>query len=106
MDALDPAVILALVLGYWFILAFIIGAAVGSFVNVVVARLPVEKSLLWPSSRCGRCLQPVKWDDNLPLVSYLWLRGRGRVCGQGFSSAYFWIELVTGLGFVGLFYVE
>jgi leader peptidase (prepilin peptidase)/N-methyltransferase len=88
------------------ILVFLIGAAVGSFLNVAISRLPLEKSLLWPSSRCGNCYQHIRWYDNLPLVSYLWLRGRCRTCGVRFSIRYFLVELVTGLGFLGLFYLE
>lgn len=106
LDFLDADALHVIVLVYWFTLVFVLGVAIGSFVNVAVARLPVEKSLVWPGSRCGTCLQPVRWYDNLPLISYLWLRGRCRTCGQPFSSRYFWVELATGLAFVGLFYCE
>lgn len=91
---------------YWFLVVFVVGAAVGSFLNVVIARLPLEKSLIWPGSRCGKCLQPVRWYDNLPLISYLWLRGRCRTCQQSFSVAYLLVELGTALGFCLLFYLE
>ena len=69
-------------------------------------RLPLEKSLLWPNSRCGTCLQSIRWYDNVPLLSYLWLRGRCRTCGQSYSILYFFVELGTALGFVGLFWLE
>ncbi|HEV3263562.1 MAG TPA: prepilin peptidase, partial [Gemmataceae bacterium] len=85
---------------------FLLGASVGSFLNVCIARLPLEKSLLWPGSRCGRCLQPIRWYDNLPLLSYWILRGRCRVCGARFSVRYFLIELFTALSLVGLYYLE
>lgn len=88
------------------IFVFVVGACVGSFVNVAVARLPLEKSLLWPSSRCGTCWQPIRWYDNVPIISYLWLRGRCRACGQSFSITYMLVELATALGFVGLFWLE
>lgn len=91
---------------YWLIVVFILGTIVGSFLNVAIARLPWEKSLIWPGSRCGSCLQPVRWYDNIPLVSYLWLRGRCRSCGTTFSPQYLLVELFTGLGFAGLFYLE
>src|SRR5476651_294410 len=88
------------------IFVFIVGASVGSFLNVCIARLPLEKSLLWPSSRCGACLQPIRWYDNLPLISYLWLRGRCRTCGQTYSILYLLVEVGVALGFVGLFWLE
>ena len=88
------------------VFVFIVGACVGSFLNVAIARLPLEKSLLWPSSRCGACLQPIRSYDNLPLISYLWLRGRCRSCGQSYSIVYLLVELATGLGFAGLFWLE
>jgi leader peptidase (prepilin peptidase)/N-methyltransferase len=91
---------------YWVFMVFVLGAVVGSFVNVAASRLPLEKSLLWPGSRCGTCCQRIRWYDNLPLVSYLWLRGKCRTCGTRFSIRYFFVELATGLGFAGLFYLE
>ena len=57
------------------ITVFIVGASVGSFFNVCIYRLPLEKSLLWPGSRCGHCFQPIRWYDNIPLLSY-WLLAR------------------------------
>src|SRR5260370_27787363 len=90
----------------WLVLVFVLGAVVGSFINVCVARLPLEKSVLWPGSRCGNCFQPVRWYDNLPLISYWWLRGRCRVCKAPFSIQYFLVELLTGVGFAALFYLE
>lgn len=87
-------------------LTFVIGACIGSFLNVCIYRLPLEKSLLWPNSRCGRCFQPIRWQDNIPLVSYWLLGGRCRTCGEGFSIRYFWVELTTALSFAGLYYLE
>jgi leader peptidase (prepilin peptidase)/N-methyltransferase len=91
---------------FWVVLAFILGLAVGSFLNVCIVRLPLEKSLLWPSSRCGNCLQPVRWYDNVPVLGYLLLWGRCRSCKQHFSPRYLIVELVTGLGYAGLMYAE
>jgi leader peptidase (prepilin peptidase)/N-methyltransferase len=90
----------------WHVLLFYLGASAGSFLNVCIYRIPLEKSILWPGSRCGRCFQPIRWYDNLPLLSYWLLRGRCRRCGARFSVRYFLIELFTGLGFAGLFYLE
>src|SRR5262249_27213517 len=85
---------------------FIVGAMVGSLLNVCIYRIPMEKSILWPNSRCGSCLQPICWFDNIPIVSYLLLRGRCRTCKEPFSMRYFLIELLTGVAFAGLFYLE
>jgi leader peptidase (prepilin peptidase)/N-methyltransferase len=90
-----------------FVLLFVTGCVVGSLLNVCIYRLAWEKSILWPlKSFCGSCYQPIRWYDNLPLISYLVLRGRCRTCGASFSCRYFFIELLTGLGFVGLFYLH
>lgn len=90
----------------WLIIVFILGAVIGSFLNVCIHRLPLEKSILWPNSRCSSCLQPVRWLDNIPLVSYWLLRGRCRTCRARFSIRYFAVELLTGLAFTGMFYLE
>lgn len=95
---------MALALGLIFV--FVVGASVGSFLNVAIARLPLEKSLLWPGSRCGACLNAIHWYDNIPVLSYLWLRGCCRACGQRYSIAYLLVELGTAAAFVGLFWIE
>jgi len=84
---------------------FVFGTMVGSLLNVCIYRIPMEKSLFWPGSRCGNCLQAIRWYDNIPLVSFLVLRGKCRTCGIRFSFRYFLIELMTGLAFAGLFYL-
>src|SRR5262249_16268414 len=89
---------------FWLAFVFVIGAAIGSFLNVCIERLPLEKSILWPSSRCGHCLKPIRWYHNVPLLSYWLLGGRCRMCGRGFSFQYFAVELLTALGFLGLFW--
>src|SRR5205814_5549721 len=91
---------------FWLLGACIFGLAVGSFLNVCIARLPLEKSLIWPGSRCGNCFQPVRWYHNIPVLSYLLLRGRCRSCKQPYSPRYLIVEVLTGLGFAGLFYAE
>jgi len=91
---------------FWLFAVFILGAIVGSFLNVCIARLPLQKSILWPTtSRCNHCLQPIRRWDNIPLLSYWLLKGKCRSCGAPFSLQYFLVELATGLGFVGLFYL-
>jgi leader peptidase (prepilin peptidase)/N-methyltransferase len=88
-------------------LVFVLGAAVGSFLNVCIYRLPLEKSILWPAtSHCGHCLQAIRWYDNIPLVSYWLLGGRCRICHHRFSIRYFFVELLTALSLTGLYYLE
>lgn len=89
-----------------YVWVFALGAAIGSFLNVCIYRLPLEKSIIWPGSRCGNCFQPIRWYDNIPLVSYWLLYGRCRRCGTNFSPRYFFIELLTALGFVALLHLE
>jgi len=85
---------------------FALGLGVGSFLNVLIARLPYEKSVIWPSSRCFVCFQKIGLLDNLPIIGYLRLRGRCRKCGAAFSSKYLWVELGTGFAFLALYFVE
>jgi leader peptidase (prepilin peptidase) / N-methyltransferase len=93
-------------LTYASVFVFVFGAIVGSLLNVCILRLPLEKSVLWPSSRCATCLTPIRFHDNLPLLSYWIVGGRCRACKAGFSARYFLIELCTALLFVGLFWIE
>jgi leader peptidase (prepilin peptidase)/N-methyltransferase len=90
----------------WLILVFILGSWAGCVINYCFYRLPLEKSILWPGPRCGRCLQPIRWFDNIPLVSYCLLRGRCRTCGGRIPLRHPVVELLTGLLFAGLFYAE
>jgi len=73
------------------------GLALGSFLNVVAARVPLRRSVVSPASACMSCATPIAWRDNLPLVSYVLLRGRCRHCGVGISPVYPAVELVTAL---------
>lgn len=90
-----------------FMLPFIFaaGAIVGSLLNVCIYRLPLEKSILWPSSRCSSCLHSIRAVDNIPLLSYLRLKGKCRHCGATYSARYFWIELATAVLFAGSYYL-
>lgn len=80
----------------WFFPAVVavFGAMVGSFLNVVIYRVPAEKSIVTPGSHCG-CGRPIAWRDNIPVLSWLLLRGRARCCGQPFSFRYPLVELLT-----------
>jgi leader peptidase (prepilin peptidase) / N-methyltransferase len=83
---------------------FILGAVVGSFLNVCIYRLPVGESIVFPGSRCLACRRPIAWFDNVPILSYLYLRGRCRNCGSHFSFQYPLTEIISGGLFV-LFFV-
>jgi len=91
---------------FWCLFVFVTGLLVGSFINVLVARLPYEKSIIWPSSRCFACYERVRTLDNIPILGYLRLRGKCRSCHAPFSARYLWVELATGLAFLGLFLAE
>ena len=77
----------------------IFGAMVGSFLNVVIYRVPAEKSIVTPGSHCA-CGKPIAWYDNIPVFSWLVLRGRARCCGRKFSFRYPFVELLTGALFL------
>jgi leader peptidase (prepilin peptidase) / N-methyltransferase len=78
-------------------IAFVPGLAVGSFLNVVAARVPLRRSVVHPGSACISCATPLAWYDNLPVVSYLFLRGRCRSCGASIPWKYPAVELGTAL---------
>src|SRR5712691_2596145 len=77
------------------------GLALGSFLNVVAARLPERRSVVRPPSACTSCGTEIAWYDNVPLLSWLLLRGRCRSCGVGISWVYPAVELATGLLIAG-----
>ena len=78
----------------------LIGLVIGSFVNVVVARLPKGQSLVRPGSHCPHCRKRIKWWDNIPLLSYLILRGKCRACHKSISIRYPVIEFLTAILFL------
>ena len=81
--------------------AGVLGAIMGSFLNVVVYRLPRHESLVTPASHCPRCGTPVKPYDNIPVLSWLLLRGHCRSCGESISVRYPLVELMTGALCIG-----
>ena len=87
----------------WFVFTFVLGCCVGSFLNVVVYRLPRDKSITTPSSACPACGRGIRFYDNIPLLSWLVLGGKCRYCKAPISLRYFVIELLTGLVFTVLF---
>jgi len=82
--------------------AAVLGAATGSFLNVCVVRLPAEESVVRPPSRCPGCAARIAWYDNIPILSYLWLRGRCRHCGEPISARYPLVEASTALVWLGM----
>jgi leader peptidase (prepilin peptidase) / N-methyltransferase len=79
------------------VFAGVVGAAIGSFLNVCIYRWPAEQSVIRPPSRCPSCEHELAWYDNIPIVGWLVLRGRCRYCGTGVSAQYPLIELATAL---------
>ncbi len=82
---------------------FAIGAVVGSFLNVCIYRIPWQKSVIWPGSRCQRCLSEIAAQDNIPVVSWIALRGECRHCGLPIAARYPMIEALVGLLFAGVY---
>ena len=80
------------------------GLAIGSFLNVVVARVPLRRSIVSPGSACMTCTHELDWYDNIPLVSWLVLRGRCRSCGASIPVRYPAVELLTALLVAGCFW--
>jgi leader peptidase (prepilin peptidase)/N-methyltransferase len=87
------------------LLVFVYGLLFGSFLNVCIYRIPLGKSIVNPPSSCPNCGKFIKWYDNLPLISYILLRGKCRFCGEKISGRYPLVEFLTGLLFV-LFFVK
>ncbi|MEM7556886.1 MAG: prepilin peptidase [Cyanobacteria bacterium P01_A01_bin.84] len=87
------------------LLVFAIGISIGSFINVVVYRLPAGLSVLYPPSRCPRCFNKLKAYDNVPVFGWLWLRGRCRYCKTKIAARYPIVEGITGLLFLLVFVV-
>jgi leader peptidase (prepilin peptidase) / N-methyltransferase len=71
---------------------------------VCIGRIPKDESVVWPPSHCPNCQKPITVRDNIPLLSYLLLRGRCRACAQVISPRYFWVELLTGMMALALYY--
>jgi len=82
---------------------FIFGALVGSFLNVCIGRIPNGESVIVPPSHCPKCKRPIAFYDNIPLISYVFLRGRCRSCGERISARYLVVELLMALLAVALF---
>lgn len=88
----------------WIVNVFVVlfGLSIGSFLNVVIARLPERKSLVRPPSQCPKCSYRLRWFDNIPVLSYLLLRGKCRSCRSPITIRYPVVELLTGLLFIAV----
>jgi len=87
----------------WYIASILLGAIVGSFLNVCILRLPKEESIITPGSHCPHCKKPIAFYDNIPLVSYFILRGKCRHCKKKISLQYPIVEGITALSSLLLF---
>ncbi len=87
-----------------YLLIFVFGAVIGSFLNVCIHRMPLEESVVWPRSHCPRCKKKIRGYDNIPLLSFLLLRGKCRWCKKPISWRYFIVELITPLLFMALYW--
>ena len=85
---------------FWSLVFFVLGCIVGSFLNVCIYRLPLGLSIVTPKSHCPHCKYSIPWYLNLPLVTWLALRGRCKNCGAPISPRYFTVELLTGIAFL------
>ena len=82
---------------------FIVGLVTGSFLNVVILRTVSEESIVFPGSKCPKCQTPLKWYHNIPILSYLFLKGKCAFCNEKISIQYPIVELLTGIIFVWMF---
>lgn len=85
---------------FWSVVFFVLGTIVGSFLNVCIYRLPLGQSVISPPSHCPHCKYSIPWYLNVPLVTWLYLRGKCRNCGAPISARYFLVELLTGFVFL------
>lgn len=86
------------------VLIFIFGSMIGSFLNVVIYRIPKGESIVFPSSKCQSCQTPLKWYHNIPMFSWLFLRGKCAFCKEAISKQYPIVEFITGIIFVALYF--
>ena len=88
----------------FFVLFFVLGCIWGSFSNVCIHRLPMDKSVIFTRSFCPSCQKTIKWFDNIPLISFLLLKRKCRNCDYKISFQYFIVELITAISFTIIYY--
>src|SRR6185312_11451545 len=85
---------------FWSLAFFVFGCMIGSFLNVCIHRMPLGQSIVSPPSHCPHCNYSIPWYLNIPLVTWLVLRGKCANCGAPISIRYFLVELLTGIAFL------
>jgi len=86
------------------LIIFIFGAMIGSFLNVVIYRIPKGESIVFPASKCQSCQTPLKWYHNIPIFSWLALRGKCAFCQEPIAKQYPLVEFITGIIFTALYF--
>ena len=97
----DPEIWAQVPFHFWSVVFFWAGAMVGSFLNVCIHRMPRGESVIAPPSHCPHCHYSIPWYLNIPLVTWIYLRGKCAQCKAPISPRYFAVELLTGLAFLG-----
>ena len=97
----DPEVWGRVPFHFWSVVFFVFGSMVGSFLNVCIYRMPLGLSVVSPPSHCPHCKYSIPWFLNMPLVTWLLLRGKCKSCGAPISPRYFGVELLTAIAFLG-----
>lgn len=87
-----------------YIITFILGIIIGSFLNVCIYRIPREESIVYPSSHCTKCNTSLKWYDLIPMFSFLFQKGKCRYCGEPISPQYLIVELLNGVLYTTIFH--
>ena len=89
----------------FYLAAFVLGGIWGSFCNVCIYRLPDNDSVVTKRSFCRSCKNKIKWYDNIPLLSFIFLKGKCRNCSNKISSQYFLVELIAAISFLSIYYI-
>ena len=89
----------------FYLAAFVLGSIWGSFCNVCIYRLPDNDSVVTKRSFCRSCKNKIKWYDNIPLLSFIFLRGKCRSCNNKISSQYFLVELISAISFLFIYFI-